>query len=68
LKRWLRVKLPSVDELGEVHPPSGAEVDRALGVVLGEAVATELSGGRRLARRGQRLSVEGGSTTLSKHG
>jgi hypothetical protein len=30
-------------------------------------VATELSGGRRLARRGQRLSLEDDSTTLTKH-
>lgn len=68
LKRWLRVKLLSIDEQCERHPPSAAEVDRAMRVVLGEAVATELSGGRRLARRGQRLSLEEGSTTLTKHG
>ena len=68
LARWLRAKLAHVDELGEAHPPSSAEVDRALEVVAGDAVATELSGGRRLARRGQRLSLEGGSTTLTNDG
>lgn len=68
LRRWLRAKLFAIDEQNERHPPSAAEVDRALRVVVGEVVATELSGGRRLARRGQRLSLEGGSTTLTKHG
>jgi tRNA(Ile)-lysidine synthase len=68
LRRWLRAKLSALDELSERHPPSAAEVDRALRVVVGDVVATELRGGRRLARRGQRLSLEGGSTTLTKHG
>jgi tRNA(Ile)-lysidine synthase len=68
LRRWLRLKLPSVDELGEQHPPSAAEVERALSVVVGDVVATELSGGRRLARRAQRLALEDGSTTLTIHG
>jgi tRNA(Ile)-lysidine synthase len=68
LRRWLRVKLFTLDEQNERHPPSAAEVDRALRVVTGDAVATELSGGRRLSRRGQRLNLEGGSTTLTNHG
>jgi tRNA(Ile)-lysidine synthase len=68
LRRWLRVKLFVLDDVDERHPPSAAEVDRAIAVVLGEAVATELSGGRRLARRDQRLSLEDGSTTLTIHG
>lgn len=68
LRRWLRVKLAHVDELGERHPPSSAEIDRALDVVAGEVTATELTGGRRLARRGRRLSLEDGSTTLTNHG
>jgi tRNA(Ile)-lysidine synthase len=41
------------------HPPSAAEVDRMEAVVLGEAVATELSGGRRLSRSKGRLHVTG---------
>jgi len=68
LRRWLRVTLLDVDELNEEHPPSAAEVERALSVVVGDVVATELSGGRRLARRGQRLALEDGSTNLSSHG
>ncbi len=68
LRRWLRAKLSTLDEQNERHPPSAAEVDRALRVVVGDVVATELSGGRRLARRGQRLSLEGGSTTLTNNG
>lgn len=68
LRRWLRVRLGERDAFGDWHPPSAAEVERARGVVDGEAVATQLSGGRRLARRGQRLFLEDGSATLSKHG
>jgi tRNA(Ile)-lysidine synthase len=68
LRRWLRAKLFTLDEQNDRHPPSAAEVDRALRVVVGDAVATELSGGRRLSRRGQRLLLEGGSTTLTNHG
>ncbi|MFY9783589.1 MAG: tRNA lysidine(34) synthetase TilS [Acidimicrobiales bacterium] len=68
LRRWLRLKLFVLDEVGERHPPSAAEIERALSVVVGDVVATELSGGRRLSRRGQHLSLEDGSTTLTKHG
>jgi tRNA(Ile)-lysidine synthase len=42
----------------ERHPPSAAEVDRAEAVVLGEVTATELAGGRRLARRRGRLHLD----------
>jgi tRNA(Ile)-lysidine synthase len=68
LRRWLRLKLFVFDDVNERHPPSAAEIERALSVVVGDVVATELSGGRRLARRGQRLSLEDGSTTLTNHG
>jgi tRNA(Ile)-lysidine synthase len=68
LRRWLRLQLFAIDDVNERHPPSAAEVDRAVAVVVGEAVATELSGGRRLARRDQRLTLEDGSTTLTIHG
>ncbi len=57
LRRWLRERLAREDPDG-THPPESAEVERALGVVRGEAVATELAGGRRLARRHQHLSLE----------
>lgn len=40
------------------YAPSAAEMDRVMDVVEGRAVATELSGGRRVARRGMRLRVE----------
>lgn len=58
LRRWLRARLRSRDEGDGSHPPSADEVERALGVVRGDVVATELSGGRRLSRRGQRLTLE----------
>ena len=68
LRRWLRAKLCSVDEMNEAHPPSAAEVERAIEVVAGDVVATQLSGARRLARRGQRLTLEVDSTTLTSNG
>lgn len=68
LRRWLRRQLSDTDDLNERHPPSAAEVERALTVVDGDVTATELSGGRRLARRDQRLTLEDGSTTLTTHG
>jgi tRNA(Ile)-lysidine synthase len=57
LRRWLRVELRTLDQGDGDHPPSADEVERAISVVRGEAVATELGGGRRLARRGQRLTL-----------
>jgi tRNA(Ile)-lysidine synthase len=68
LRRWLRLQLGVSDELGDQHPPSSAEIERALRVVDGDVVAAELEGGRRLSRRAQRLTLEGGSTTLTSHG
>jgi tRNA(Ile)-lysidine synthase len=68
LRRWLRVQLCVHDELGDQHPPSSAEIERALRVVDGDVVAAELEGGRRLSRRAQRLTLEGDSTTLTSHG
>jgi len=58
LRRWLRVRLARDDQGDGVHPPSAAEVERAIAVVRGEVVATELSGGVRLSRREQRLTLE----------
>lgn len=65
LVRWLRTKLALCDDLGESHPPSSAEIERALRVIGGEVVAAELEGGRRLSRHAQRLALEGDSTTLT---
>lgn len=58
LRRWLRVRLRSRDQGDGSHPPSFDEIERVIGVVRGESVATELAGGRRVARRDQRLRVE----------
>jgi len=57
LRRWLRVQLSAHDADG-VHPPSSDEIERVLGVVRGEVVATELAGKRRLSRSAQRLTLE----------
>ncbi|MFZ1061977.1 MAG: tRNA lysidine(34) synthetase TilS [Acidimicrobiales bacterium] len=57
LRRWLRVRL-SHDDADGVHPPSSDEIERALGVVRGDVVATELAGKRRLSRSAQRLTLE----------
>jgi tRNA(Ile)-lysidine synthase len=56
LRRWLRVVLATEAPDG-THPPSAADVERALAVVVGDVVACELPGGRRLARSGQRLRL-----------
>ncbi len=58
LRRWLRVELRLADQGDGHHPPSADEVERAIAVVRGEVVATELSGARRLARRDQHLTLE----------
>ncbi|HVX23071.1 MAG TPA: tRNA lysidine(34) synthetase TilS [Acidimicrobiales bacterium] len=51
VRRWLRSGHTG-------YPPSSAEVDRVLAVASGRAVATELTGGRRVARTARRLRVE----------
>ncbi len=40
------------------YSPSAAEVERVLEVARGEAIATQLAGGARVARTGQVLRVE----------
>lgn len=47
VRTWLR----------EEHPPDAAAVERVLAVARGEAVATDVGGGRRVARTGQRLHL-----------
>ncbi len=54
LRRWLR------EETDGAHPPTQAEVDRALAVASGAALGTELSGGWRVRRTRGRLRVEPG--------
>ena len=56
LRRWLR-------EAGDgEHPPSLAEVDRTLAVAAGDAVGTELTGGRRVRRTGRPPPGRAGAT------
>jgi len=43
--------------LRDEHPPTAAEVERVLEVARLEATACEVAGGRRVSRRGGRLSV-----------
>jgi tRNA(Ile)-lysidine synthase len=57
-RRWLREQLRSADGGDGTHPPSADEVERALAVIAGTVVATEVSGGRRLSRRDQHLTLE----------
>jgi tRNA(Ile)-lysidine synthase len=58
LRAWLRQ-----DEGIERHPPSHDEIERAWAVVMGEAKACELAGGRRLSRHGGRLRLDAGRLT-----
>ena len=48
VRAWLR----------EGHPPPAEAVERVLAVARGEAVATDVGNGRRVARSGQRLRLE----------
>jgi tRNA(Ile)-lysidine synthase len=52
LRAWLR-------PAGAGHPPSAAAVERVRAVAAGQAVATELPGGWRVARTAGRLRLEG---------
>lgn len=52
IREWLR----SLDSDG--HPPDAAAVERVLSVVRGEVRATEVPGGRRVARTAGRLRLE----------
>lgn len=52
LRRWL------IDEgINDGQPPSLATLDRMMGVVRGDSVATDIGGGWRLARTFQRLRL-----------
>ncbi len=68
LGRWLRFHLTRDAGHGDAYPPRAEELARAVDVVFGRVVATELSGARRLARRAQHLRLEDASTTLTRHG
>lgn len=51
LRRWLVAAAPP-------YPPTAAAIDRVLAVARGEAVATEVGGGLRVARTAGRLRLE----------
>jgi tRNA(Ile)-lysidine synthase len=53
VRRWLRTLH------ADGHPPDAAAVDRVLAVAAGSATGTELAGGIRVRRRGQRLRADG---------
>ncbi len=53
LQRWVR------DVTGDEHPIDAAAVARVLAVAAGEAVAAEVTGGWRISRSNQRLSLVG---------
>lgn len=57
LRAWLRPHLTTADMGDGTHPPTAAEVERAIEVIRGECQATELSGGRRLSRHEQFLKL-----------
>jgi tRNA(Ile)-lysidine synthase len=54
IRAWLVAARPP-------YPPSAATVERVLGVARGEAVATEVPGGGRVARTAGRLRLEDGA-------
>ncbi len=63
VREWLQSASGTEHSLGgRAYPPSLAEVERVLAVADGSAVATEISGGRRVRRRAGRLSVEPASS------
>jgi tRNA(Ile)-lysidine synthase len=55
VRSWLRRAGPGG---AEQHPPDAAAVERVLAVARGDAVACEVAGGWRVARRRGRLRVE----------
>jgi len=57
LRRWVRTQLTTTDEADGAHPPTLDEVTRVIAVIHGEHVACEISGGRRIARKDQHLSL-----------
>jgi len=57
LRLWLRQHLGHTTDDGDTYAPSAAEIERVIAVVAGDVVACEISGGRRLSRRDQRLSL-----------
>jgi len=68
VRAWLRSCGPGGPER---HPPDAAAVERVLAVARGEAVACQVAGGWRVARRTGTLRLEpprGHSTSVAGHG
>ena len=61
IRAWLVAARPP-------YPPSAATVDRVLAVARGETVATEVSGGGRVARTSGRLRLEVGADGAGVNG
>lgn len=59
IRQWL------LDETGSAHAVDAASIDRVLAVAAREIAATEVSGGRRVARTAGILRVEPDSSTAS---
>lgn len=55
--RWI-IRLWLTAAVGAGHPPDASAVDRVRLVAAGDAVATDLGGGWRVRRSGQRLLIE----------
>ncbi len=56
VQQWVR------DVTGDEHPIDAAAISRVLAVAAGEAVAAEVTGGWRISRSNQRLSLSGSPT------
>lgn len=52
VRRWLRALSP------DLHPPTTAVVERVMVVARGDVTATEIPGGRRVARTARRLRID----------
>ena len=63
LRSWLRR-----GQGPERHPPSFHELQKVWAVVIGETVACELAGGRRLSRSSGRLRIEANAVTPNPSG
>jgi len=59
VRHWIQGADANEQSGGATYPPSLAEVERVLDVAAGRAIATEISGGRRVRRRAGRLALEG---------
>ena len=59
VRRWLAGGCVTDGRPADGRPPPASAVERVLAVARGEARATDVGGGRRVARTAGRLRVEG---------